>query len=169
MNDVRDPQDTPKPPARPAGSPVWMRVLLVASLAANLLVVGLVAGAVFNGPPPRESGRSPGDVASTIYFGALPPDARREVTRMMWRHARDFREGREMLRTEVGNTLALLRAETVDKDALVASVRSQREQLGQRRELGDRLFIDYVAGMSLEERRAYADRIEEMLQRIWRR
>ena len=162
--------DTQTPPARRmSASPLWMRLLLVGSLAANLLIVGVVAGAVVNRPPPRD--RTPGgsDPAAAFYLGALPEAQRREVVRKMWREMRDENGGREALKAEVEQTLALLREDTLDAEALHAAVRRQRSVMESRRELGDRLFIDYLEQMEPDARRAYADRLEERLNRRWRR
>jgi uncharacterized membrane protein len=150
-------------------SPLWMRVLLVVSLALNLLVVGVVAGALARRPPDDFGRGAPGDPAAAFYLGALPPESRREVIREMFRNAGDFRASRQAVIEEVQSTLALIRAETVDTAALHEAVRRQRGALAERREVGDGIFVDYIARMSPEDRRAYADRLEEMLRRPWRR
>lgn len=162
----------PEAPTGPAdttstrgSAPLWMRVLLVASLAINLLMLGIAGGAMLSradrSGPPR-------DMATALYMRALP-DRHREVFEDRMRgELRDRRVGREALRGELAATLAELRAENFDAAAFAQRIARQRGRLAERTALGDSLLVERLAAMSLEERRAYADRLQETLVRLRR-
>lgn len=142
-----------KPPRR------WTRWLLFGSLALNLLVVGLIAGAALRmsgwgiGPPVRGLGPA--------LYRELPREDRRAL--------------RQTLRTAGGDAMspgdqarllsAALRAEPFDPDALEALINQQAEALQLYQFEVQRKWLAQVAEMSPAERNAYADRLEESLQR----
>ena len=167
--------ETPAPGAPPEPAParrrapLWMRVLLLASLALNLLVVGIVAGAIASRRAP-DGVAIPRDPASALYFRALPHDHRDAFEAGMRREAERFRVDREALRAEVAATLAALRADPFDPAALAERIAAQRRGVAGRTAAGDRLLVERVAVMTPEERQAYADRLERIVQRVvrWR-
>ena len=79
---------------RPRAPPPRLKWALVASLGLNLAVVGLIAGALVKGPPPRPL---PG-IALWHYARALPDPYRRDLGRALRDNRRDWIGPREALR-----------------------------------------------------------------------
>ncbi|MDH3262384.1 MAG: periplasmic heavy metal sensor [Paracoccaceae bacterium] len=165
--------ETPPTPARETpvrrGAPLWMRLLLFASLALNLLVVGIVVGAIASRRAP-DSVAPPRDPASALYFRALPGDHRDAFEAGLRRDRERFGIDREALNAEVAATLQVLRADPFEPAALAERIALQRRGLADRTAAGDRLLVERVAAMTPEEREAYADRLEQILGQVarWR-
>jgi uncharacterized membrane protein len=140
----------------------------VASLAANLLVVGVIAGALI-GRQSRDAGAMPRDPISGLFLHAMPEREREALGRDLRRQAGAHGHDRAAMRAELAATLALLRGEPFDAAALAARIAGERDRQLARVGLGDRLFVERIAAMSPGERRAYADRLEEFLRRFERR
>ncbi len=110
------------PPVRPRR--LW-RIVLVASLALNLAVGGIVAGSVVSGRlgkgPPRSFDLGLGPIAR-----ALEPQERRAIGRNL----RQNRALRDLdLRGRVDEVIALLRAEPFDPQALEALMDQQAAEV----------------------------------------
>ena len=146
-------------PVATARTPGWVRGLLFTSLALNLLVLGILGGAILVRHD-RQVAVWPRDPAAAIYLRALPQDAREGFVADLRREAPARRPSRAELRAELAATLAVIRAEAFEPDALMARIAAQRDRLAERVAAGDRLFVGRIAAMSLAERRAYADRLE---------
>lgn len=156
--------DAPPPAAR--RTPLWMRVVLLVSLALNLAVVGVVAGLLAGGRP--DGVAAPRGAATGLYLRALPEEHREAMREGLRREGGQFRIDRAALRAETAATLAALRAEPFDAVAFAARIAQQRQTLADRVSAGDRLLVERLAAMTPEERRAYADRLEETLGRFGR-
>ncbi|GAA0285532.1 periplasmic heavy metal sensor [Rhodovulum strictum] len=144
-------------------TPVWVRVALVASLALNLMVLGVVGGAVLKRDMPPRAGFVPGDYGP--YSRALSePD--REALRAAYRaEAPRLRENREAVRQSFRDLQAALRAEPYDHARVVALVEAQQARVQDHATLMRGLTLDRVAAMNPEERAAFADRLERVLRR----
>ncbi len=158
------PAPAPDPAPRRPGAPRWMKIALVVSLAANLLVVGAVAGLVLRLGPGGHGG-GPRDMASAIYLHALPPAERQRILGEFRRRAPPAEERRAAFRAELGATITLIRAEPFEPAALARRIAAQRSLFAERADLGDRLFVERLAAASPAERQAYADRLEAFLAR----
>jgi len=158
--------ETPTPKAAPkAPMRRSLRVLLFASLAANLIVVGLVAGAVFgnekqNAKPPRDA-----DFMGA-YTRALPKEDRRAIGRLIRDHHRQSGISRSAARQEFQAMLALIRATPFDAEAMEQRMSTQAQAAFTRREAAQQFWLDRVAGMTDAERLDYADQIEAQLKRV---
>lgn len=73
-------------------SPTWMRIALVASLAVNLLIVGMVVGTVASGGGPGQGRDAVRDAGGSPFVRALEPKDRRGVLRGMVSERRALRE-----------------------------------------------------------------------------
>lgn len=143
----------------------WMRVLLLVSLALNLLIVGVVAGAILGRDGDRRGAR--GSMPSPLYR-ALDTEDRRDLLREL-REA-GFRNGSgTATRRRAGRLLEVLRQDTFDRDAFIAVLEEHRETTMAWQEAGATLIADHLAGKTPEERRAYADRLERRMRRGPRR
>jgi len=144
-----------------------MSVLLVASLALNLLIVGAFVGAALRHD--RDDGRERSEVSRemgrTPFIAALDPEDRREIGRRLMRDAGPLRENRAELRERFDRLLAALRADDFDRDTVEALLAEQREAGAQRLEIGEGAILDRLEEMSPDARRAYADRLDRSLRR----
>ncbi len=145
----------------------WTRIALVVSLALNLVVAGLVAGAFLHGPP--RPGGHPGLSALGFepFVSALPKQDRRALGRALAARESSFRDRRAALRREFGALLAALRAEPYEHAAVERIVTAQEAQIAASRALGRTLLLDHIGTMDAAERAAYAAELEKGLRR-WR-
>lgn len=170
-----DPPKRPAPEGR-ARSPIWMRVLLVCSLAVNLAIAGIIAGAFYgNGPPASRAmaDGSPRDAAREAFFGplgdVLAKDDRRAIRREVIKNRRDLRDLRNALRGTYTDLLPLLRAETFDRPAFEAVLSTQRDAAGNIHKFAHNLVIDRLEVLTPEDRAAMADRLEGSIKRAGKR
>ena len=157
----------PEPKQKPRG--VWLRVVLFTSLAVNLLIVGMVAGAIIRGGPPgrgSEARQMPmADFGFAPYVRALSPKDRRDLGREMRELTGDRRANRDEFIAFARAFLQALRAKPYDPEALQQNVARQQSRLFRHQEAGQRILLGRLAHMSDGERAAYAGRLE----RSWRR
>lgn len=164
MSDLKT--DPPQPPVR-TGMKRWLKVVLFASLALNLAVIGLVIGAVLHGPPGpdgRDRARAPSGMAFP-YTRAFSDEAQGQLRRdyiERMRVQRAEQGGREPTYPEV---LALLRADPFDRAAFEAVLLRQFTRVEVSQAVGREVLLDRIATMSAADRSAYADRLEESLNR----
>jgi uncharacterized membrane protein len=147
-------------------TPRWVQALLVLSLAANLMVAGLVAGAWLRDGPPGATGRDPG---FGPFAGALSDDDRRALRRAFLSRMPEMRENRMALRADMQGVLAALRAQPFDAAALDSAMDTALARLGERISVGQTLLFERIAAMDSAERAAFADRLETALARGPRR
>ncbi|MDA7427967.1 periplasmic heavy metal sensor [Primorskyibacter aestuariivivens] len=166
--------DTPTSAPEPNGRPRMsrgIRIVLFLSLALNLVVVGIVAGVIFRGGP---DGHPPKHVRDAVapYTAALDRGERREIGRRIYRSLRT--EGsrdalREAMRAEYAEALTLLKADSFDADAFAAVIARQTARAADRQKIGQRELVRHLSEMTADERRAYAARVAEALERFGRR
>lgn len=163
------PPETPKDKAAAEArrSPLWMRAALFVSLALNLAVVGIVAGALAGRRTP-EGPDLPRDPSSALYLRALPGSQREALQEGMRHEHQHFRVDPARLRAEAEATLSVLRADPFDPAAFAARIAEQRRAMTERVSVGDRLLVERLAAMKPGERQAYADRLERALDRVFR-
>ncbi|HMO09534.1 MAG TPA: periplasmic heavy metal sensor [Paracoccaceae bacterium] len=157
------------PPGPPPGR--WMRVLLVVSLALNLAVAGLVAGAMLRGPwsgdgPRAVSVRDPG---LGPYAAALSEEDRSVLRRALRARLPDLRAARAGFQADMQAVLGALRAEPFDPEALRAAMDRSSARLTETVAIGQAMVFDRIAALGPAERRAFADRLEAALDRPLRR
>lgn len=158
--------ESPNTPEAPRMKP-WLRVLLIASLAVNFLIVGIVAGAVLlhddddrRRPPRLDSFGGP-------LTGALEFDDRKAIGKDL---RRMYREGggasREELRKEFDGIVSDLRRVPFDPDAVRERMKHQRDNMSRRLELGQELLLERLTQMSDADRADYADRVQGGLKKL---
>ena len=103
-------QKTPNPAPKPMRrTPIWLRVVLLVSLALNLLVVGVVAGHFLRDDP---KGRVPRvDRMQAPMTFALSHEDRRAIGKALRQEYRDNRPSREEVVAEYQGVIAALRAD----------------------------------------------------------
>ena len=150
-------------------SPRWMRVMLVLSLALNLLFVGLVAGTMLGQRGPSGRDAAGGDFRGQPLIRALEASDRRAVLDRLRRDTNPPRDRIRGLRGRFQAYLEALRADTFDISDVEAVLLEQRTSVGGHQERIDAILLGELSEMSAEERRAYADRLEETIKRGGRR
>ncbi len=153
-----DPAPTPPRPGR------GLRLALIASLALNLLFLGLLAGGLMIDPQRHAQTVAGPDLRA--LWRALP-DESRQALRAEFRERAGERERpdrgarRERLSESEAELLALLRAESFDAAAFSALLESRRKAMTERAEAAQSLFVARLAALDAAERAAVADRYEE--------
>ena len=153
--------------------PLWFRIALGVSLGLNLLVLGLVGGTMLRYGGPDGLRPPPASVGAAL-FRALPGEDRRAI----WdqsiampmaegmsmpmgmpkgHHARQMAQARQVS--------AALRATPFDRQALAAILEEQAAQREGLQKSVQQAWLDRVAGMTEEERRAYSARLEHAMDR----
>lgn len=151
------PPPPPLPPAAPA-APRWMRVLLVASLALNLLVAGLLLGdALAGGGPGR--GPRPADLALGPVARALGAEDRRAILRDLRGHPGLRPLGRDARDAGLAEIVAAVRAEPFEPQRLRAALAAQSERMAGAHEAVQEALLARLSAMTPEERAAFADRL----------
>ncbi len=140
-------------PGEPAGAPRrnWPRVLLMVSLAFNLLVIGAFAGRMLrHGPPDWRDGDSP-----RAFFHALPDDRRKELKSLLDADKAEADRRRDeiaKLRQAARDLIAKDTFDTAAVESAIGAVMAARVEL---RQLMTRSFIAALSRMTPEERRAF--------------
>jgi len=140
----------------------WQRRLLVASLALNLIILGAIAGLALSGGP--KDGPPRFDLTAGPVTRAMDDD-RRDRVREALRDSGAFRPGnRAQIRADMETLLTSLRAETFDEESFRAALSRQRARLQDGQETVLDAVTNEISDMSLEERSAFADRLEQYMQ-----
>lgn len=156
-----NPSITP-PPVAGAGSGL-MRFALIASLALNLGIVGMVGGAMFrNGGPPHGASMVR-DVGFGAFTEALSKEDRATLRRAFLAGAPEFRDGRRDMRADFMDLLRQLRAEPFEAEQLRAVLDRQSARNAERLALGQTLIFELLVAMPPEARQDFADRLEQSL------
>ena len=155
------------PELPPAAVPVrtgrGLRIALGLSLAVNLLVLGLVGGAVLHGPPERFHDSR--DMSFGPFAEALRPEDRKALRREIFERAPELREGRERRRQDLAGLLQALRADPFDPAGIEAVMSAQQDRLAGQLALGAAVIRDHLIALPAAERLAFADRLEATLSR----
>jgi uncharacterized membrane protein len=129
----------------------WRTWALVASLGLNLAFVGLIAGALWKGPPPPPA---PG---IGQYARALPDPLRHQLGRALRESRPDWRGMREAWAGRRAAFAAALTAEPFDPATVAALLDEDRRLAGELAARGSRLLVEQIERMSPAERAAYAE------------
>ena len=140
-----------------------LRIALALSVAVNLLIVGLVAGAVLREGGPR--GRMMGDLEFGPFTEALTREDRAALRQAFVQRMPDMRDMRRQMRADFAGLLAALRAEPFDAAALRAVMAGQSARMAERLAVGQDLLLERLEAMTPQARGAFADRLEERLRR----
>ena len=140
-----------------------LKIALAVSLALNLAVAGLVAGAWLSDHGPRRD--MPRDLSFGPFTEALSPQDRRALRREFLSRAPEFRAARQEARAVFDRLLAALRAEPFDPAALTSALAAIQTRNSDRLELGRSLIETRLLTMEEADRRAFADRLDAALRR----
>lgn len=158
-------QDTEDRPPQ-AGASLRLRLVLFASLAVNLLVIGAVAGVMLGYFGPGQ-GR---DVAPTVidlglgpYYRALSPDDRKAVRETALANRGAFRGNRASMRRLFAESQDALRSDPFEPARIQAVLEEQGAIADSGRRLGQEILVQHLATMSPEARRAFADELSRTI------
>lgn len=154
-------------PAKPAASrrtPTWVRALLVVSLALNLMVVGIVGGAILGhrGGPPRAD---LGEAAYGPYARALAEADREALRQAMRSELPRLRANREAVRRGFRDLLGALQAEPYAPERVAEILETQEARVGDQGRIWRGLLVERLSTMTAEERKSFAERLEQVLRR----
>lgn len=149
----------PKPPFR------WGRLVLFASLALNLAVAGMVGGAMLGGFDHKRAEYAARDISFGLFAEALTKEDRRAMRRAYGTARKDIPQDRQQMRDDLQGMLAALRAEPFEVETLAQALRTGAARIAERQALGQTLLLERIDAMSMAERVALADRLEQSLRR----
>ena len=157
--------ETPDTPPRRSGRGI--KIALAVSLALNLLVAGLVGGAILGRPAPGEA-----PAIRTLGLGpfalALPREARDEVRDRIEADMADLRRNR----AEIGRSLMAVRrallSDPFDREAASRALAGSRDAAIALQAQGHGALLDTLEGMSPGERAVVAERMGRTLRRLAR-
>lgn len=151
----------------------WLKPLLFVSLAANLLIVGMVGGAMMRHDTDRwMADKRPAPLRDLGYspFGfALSSDDRAKIGQAMTDRSPDLRANREEVRQQFSTLLELLRSTPFEMEAVREIVEVQQLKLNERQQIGQEVLLERIGSMSDRERADFAKRLERSLHRSFRR
>jgi uncharacterized membrane protein len=139
------------------------RIVLIGSLALNLLIIGVATGVALNGGKPGAGQRF--DLTVNPLTRAME-GARSDAVRDALRNSGAFEhDDRSDMRRDMNALLATLRADEFDEVAFRTVLMRQRDRFrsGQETVLG--AVSAQIDDMSAGERAAFADRLEEQMRR----
>ena len=142
----------------------WLKILLALSLAANLGVAGMAAGAFWRhaGGPTEDARRDMG--LGPLAF-ALSKEQRKAYREGLLERLPDLKQGRETLRADFDALQLALSAEPFDPAAVEAAICLVFKRTNDRLAVSQALLVDLVKDMDAAERRAFKDKLAEIFNR----
>ncbi|MBA3909881.1 MAG: hypothetical protein C0524_08315 [Rhodobacter sp.] len=156
------PPALPSAPVPPASSGRGLKIALAVSVALNLGVAGMAAGAWMSG----DRGRGmPRDLSFGPFSEALTQDDRRALRSALIERSSGFREARAAAQAEFAALLTALRASPFDFATVQSALAAIEARNAGRLEVGRSLIETRISEMSEADRLAFADRLEKGLRR----
>lgn len=178
---MSDPNTPQMPPPDAQRTQPWVRVLLFVSLALNLLVAGVVIGALADRPSGDRDRYSSSQKASNPrapnrprvieelglapYARGLPEERQRALRKEILRNRQDIRAGHEGVRASVRGVVAMLRTSNPSLEEVEAALAAQANAVDALRETGVRLMAAQIHLMSDAERADFANKLEAALRK----
>lgn len=162
---MTDNAPSPAPVVRRA--PRWMWIVLILSLALNLLVLGVAGGAIWHF---RQGHDFPhhGSDGLARYLATLPADRRDEIASLIETERETSRRLRRLSREKRRDLALAFEADPLDADRLDAAARAASDArialIRQRQEF----FSTLAAKLTAAERRAYLEWRQDRRRHGWR-
>lgn len=140
----------------------WMRIVLILSLALNLLIVSALGAAFFKSQKPHGRHMDRASMGLGAYILALPEPAQSEIMSMVGKgseNRRKYRRDMRAYRTELRDALS---AEPFSREAVQAAMNGQRDGALNRTVKIQEAYLDAVSNMSDAERAAHFERAQEI-------
>lgn len=149
----------------PRRTPGWMKVLLVVSLAVNVVVAGLFAGYLMKG---GRDGAGPSRQVQWII--KLVPESRRDETREHFRGIRDDMRAASIRRVEhLAEIVAAIRAEPYSDEVMREALSTWRDASMNRRVVVHDRLASLIGGFNAADRSEFADNLDVYLERLEQR
>lgn len=152
---------TPQTPA-PKAPRKWTRIVLILSLAINLLVVAALVGAFFKHDKRQGPHLDRASMGLGAYILALPEPAQSEVMAMIGKGSEDRREFRKTMYKLRKDTETALQATPFSVDAVKSALDQQRNGALQRTAQVQDAYLTALAAMTDAERAAHFERAAEI-------
>ena len=138
----------------------WLKLLLVVSLAGNLLFIGGgIARYYTYGPPERMKQTSQMQFFPHRFFGELDRSRRLELLQVFKDYGPVFDDGRKAARAEVVNLAAALEADPYDPAKVKAAVDAFTAASGDLVAAGGQAALTLIASLTPDERNLLAHHI----------
>lgn len=141
-----------------------LKIALILSLGLNLIILGVIGGAIIHGGPDGKGPRFR-DVGFGPFTEALTQEDRTALRRSFVQEGGNPREMRREMREGFAEMLAALRAQPFDAERLRTVVASMQSRMQSRIDMGQSLLTDRIVAMTPQERLGFADRLEETMKR----
>ncbi len=164
-----NPQNTPAQTSA-NHAPLWMKLLLAGSLGVNVLIAGAAISLAIHTTYPDTTNRKPpkGDARLDREFRNMTPLGRaltEDDRKAIAQRLRDDRRGMIAFRRDMLGVVVemseILSAEPFDRAAMAALLATQKEKIDGFVTHGQTVLLDYLETMSLENRRALAERLQQ--------
>ncbi len=139
----------------------WVRIALIASLALNLLIAGLVAGAMSRGPDGGHMREMVDGDGFRALAWAMPPEHRRGLGRDLFQRREEFGATRDQMNAARDALASALTASPFDIAAVEAAFASQKQILTDIADEGYKAVIARIVQMSAGERAEYAENLSK--------
>ncbi len=141
-----------------SGIPLWIKIVLVVSLAANLGVAGVIGGAALRAPETRRANlEAPEGVAMLAH--SMPVAHQRELREILRDRRDELRPDRQELKNLRDRFIVALRAEPFELEALDAIFADQRRMLTSLTAAGHDSVIEQIDKMTPRDRELYTRRL----------
>jgi len=145
-----------------AGCPRWVKIVMIASLALNVIVVGLFTGLSMKS---EKSANGPGRQVDWII--RLVPEERREFTRTHFEPLKDVLIAQRMNRLDyLDQIVEAIRSEPFLPERLSAALASRRDSSAKRREIVQDGLVELLSKFSPDERKMFAEGIHDQVQKL---
>lgn len=158
MTEFPAPPETPSHAPKAPGASKATRLVLALSLAANLAVVGFVAGHALVG---RGHPGMSGDLAFGPFTEALGQHDRRALRDALFARAPDMRDAHMRMSQDLVGLVTALRAEPFDPAALDAALAVQSHRMTANLGMAHGVLRDFLIAMTPEARVAFAARLAD--------
>lgn len=147
----------------------WLRVVLVISLSLNILVVGLIGGAVLRGGPPAHlaSERIISALGLRAYYRTLDSDSQDRLRDEIKAGKSQIKVNRTLFRAHLEALSKALKADPFEPDAVAQVLADQSGVVTGNIATGHELLMAQILEMSEEDRKSMAARLLETPK--WRR
>lgn len=143
----------------------WVKVLLAVSLGLNMLVLGAIGARLYTHRGDALQPHNMREASYGPYSRALSPQDRKIIGEALRREVGSLRENLPQIRETFQALILALQAEDYDRDAVHGLIAEQQAMGLKRQQVGQRLLLERLDSMTVEERRAFAKRLQRTLRR----
>jgi uncharacterized membrane protein len=144
-----------------------VKVVFVLSLGLNILVIGLVGGAVLRGGPP-EHVRVERDISALglrVYFRALNPAGRDQIRADLQQNRSQIKAGRGLFRAHLKSLAEALTATPYDPATVAAVLSQQANVVSENIGVGQQVLLAQIERMTEQERQDFAKALRKPVKR----